>query len=186
MTKYLTNIHYHADSSEDDADKVKSFFTFSLILCVIMIKSSDNNCLSGQMSNWEQIKQPQQITQYLWTLGASWFFVLKYALLHWAVNWGEKKPPTLEAIFHFSTSICFYTFCKKNWAKSANSAHSRVQNNLQTAIQGCHCQLDDQCPSIKEKQGRRKNCCSFGFCPNYLPTPSLPPIRKTCTTFSGV
>ena len=37
--------------------------------------------------------------------------------------------------------------------KSANTVHSRVQNNLQLAIQGCHCQLDDQCrgPSIKEK-----------------------------------
>ena len=41
----------------------------------------------------------------------------------------------------------------KNWAKSANSVHSRVITNPQTAIQGCHCQLDDQCrgPSIKGK-----------------------------------
>ena len=45
------------------------------------------------------------------------------------------------------------TFCKTKWAKSANSVHSRVRNNLQKAIQGCHCQLDDRCrgPSIKEK-----------------------------------
>ena len=28
----------------------------------------------------------------------------------------------------------------------------------------------------------RKNCCSFGFCPYYLPPP-LPPIWTTCTTF---
>ena len=29
----------------------------------------------------------------------------------------------------------------------------------------------------------RKNCCSFGFCPNYLPPPPLPPIWTTSTTF---
>ena len=27
----------------------------------------------------------------------------------------------------------------------------------------------------------KKSCCSFGFCPNYLPP--LPPIWTTCTTF---
>ena len=28
----------------------------------------------------------------------------------------------------------------------------------------------------------RKNCCSFGFCPNY-PSPTLPTISTTCATF---
>ena len=42
----------------------------------------------------------------------------------------------------------------------------------------CHC-----CPHFLDlgKVSRKKNCCSFGFCPNYLP--SLPPIWTTCTTF---
>ena len=50
----------------------------------------------------------------------------------------------------------YWSLLQKNWAKLANSVHSRVRNNPQTAIQGCHCQLDYQCrgPSIKEKDHR--------------------------------
>ena len=46
------------------------------------------------------------------------------------------------------------TFFKKKKPKLANSVHVKVRNNLQTAKQGCHCQLDDQCigPSAKEKR----------------------------------
>jgi len=65
---------------------------------------------------------------------------------------GGKTPQNhLKQICGFITYIKD-TFCK-NWAKSAKSVHSRVRNNPQTAIQGCHCQLNDQCrgPSIKEK-----------------------------------
>ena len=47
------------------------------------------------------------------------------------------------------------TFCKQigHWANSANTVYSRVWKNLQSAIQDCHCELDDQCRghNIKEK-----------------------------------
>ena len=70
--------------------------------------------------------------------------------------WGVEPIQTTPNKFCGFVSYIKDTFCKKNWAKLANSVHSRVRKNLQTAIQGCHCQLDDQCrgPSIKEKDHR--------------------------------
>ena len=69
-----------------------------------------------------------------------------------AVNWGAK-PLQLHQTYFAALSLIQKLHLAKNWAKTAFSVNSRVWNNLQTAMQGCHCQLDDQCRghSIKEK-----------------------------------
>ena len=71
---------------------------------------------------------------------------------YYSVNLAEASS-TFTAFFAAVPKIKKIHFAKKKWAKSTNFAKSRFGNNLQPAIQGCHCQLDDQCrgPSIKEK-----------------------------------